>query len=109
MLLLFVQAVFLLCFAWGANKIWTQSKRKKLIKSKGRLVIITGATGGLGREISQIYAKYKCKLVLIGRDEKQLKNLSKECESLGSPSCKTISCDFAQPNFVEYVCGFSLS
>lgn len=44
----------------------------------GKNALITGATGGLGKEIARELAKQGCNLYLVGKNEKKLKALSKK-------------------------------
>ena len=43
--------------------------------------LITGATGGLGKEIAKEFAKNNCNLFLTSRSDEKLQNLKKEIES----------------------------
>lgn len=45
---------------------------------KNRVVIITGATGGLGRIVSRRFAEQGASLVLVGTNAEKLKNLANE-------------------------------
>ncbi len=45
-----------------------------------KVVIITGASSGIGRATALRFAEHKVKLVIIGRDEKKLKAMAAECE-----------------------------
>ena len=45
----------------------------------GSAVLVQGATGGLGKEITKIYAGRGCPMVITGRNEDVLKALQKEC------------------------------
>ena len=47
-------------------------------KFEGKRCIITGATGGLGKEIAKVFAKAGCNLFLTGRSNKKLKLLKNE-------------------------------
>lgn len=44
-------------------------------KLKGKRVMITGATGGIGIALVNRFLQEGCQLVLVGRDEQKLKNL----------------------------------
>ena len=48
---------------------------------KDKNVLVTGASGGLGRCIAHEFAKHDCNLYLTGRDENNLKSLTKEIQS----------------------------
>jgi len=54
--------------------------KENILKLKNCL--ITGATGGLGREIAIELAKKECNLFLTGRQNKKLEKLNKELEKI---------------------------
>ena len=60
----------------------------KLLKSKqfkpGSVIIITGATSGVGKEVAFRYAERKSSLVLSGRNAEELTRTKTRCESLGA-------------------------
>jgi NAD(P)-dependent dehydrogenase (short-subunit alcohol dehydrogenase family) len=62
--------------------------------------LITGATRGIGRAIAQALAAQGCNLVLTGRDEKALHNISRE---LASAKIKILvqPCDVRDPQSVD--------
>jgi len=39
---------------------------------KGSIVLVQGASSGLGREMAKIYARRGCPMVITGRNEKEL-------------------------------------
>jgi hypothetical protein len=48
----------------------------KLLKSlRGKVVLITGASQGIGRELANIYAGHGCKIVIASRGEAKLKEV----------------------------------
>lgn len=47
---------------------------------KGKTVLVTGATAGIGRETAKLFAKEGCSLILTGRREDRLSSLKKELE-----------------------------
>ncbi len=47
---------------------------------ENQVVIITGASKGIGREMSRVFYKEGAKLILVAREEKALKELSEELE-----------------------------
>ena len=63
--------------------------QKTLSTLKDRNVLITGASGGLGRCIAYEFAKHDCNLYLTGRDENNLKTLAGEIPSNKSVFYKT--------------------
>jgi len=59
---------------------------------KGKVILISGATGGMGSEIAKKLAKEECKLILIARREEKLKDM---CEKFSSNKTECIykKCD----------------
>ena len=51
---------------------------------KNNVIIITGASAGIGKELALQLAKQKAKLVLASRDSVKLRSLAKECNGLGA-------------------------
>lgn len=47
-------------------------------------VLITGATGGIGSALALEYSSPNCFLILLGRNNSALKDLRRQCESLGA-------------------------
>ena len=45
---------------------------------KGKVAIVTGAGGGVGKSISKRLASEGCKVVMLGRDRAKLSKLSSE-------------------------------
>ena len=48
---------------------------------QGKNCLITGATGGLGKEIAKEFAKNGCNLLLTGRNDEKLNSLKNELEN----------------------------
>lgn len=65
---------------------------------RNRVVLITGATRGIGLAIAHALALEGCTLILTARDEKALKNLSRE---LRSSKIRTQACDVRHPHSVD--------
>jgi short-subunit dehydrogenase len=59
----------------------------------GMRVCVTGASSGIGKEISIQYAKRGYKLVLAGRDVKALAEVQNACLNLGSKQVEIIATD----------------
>lgn len=54
-------------------EITTSDEHHRIKRFHGQVVIVTGATRGIGRGIANLFAAEGAKLVLVGRDEDQLK------------------------------------
>ncbi len=63
---------------------------------KGKIIVVTGASDGIGKEIALRLAKEHTKLALIGRNEKRLKEVSLKAKKLGASQVKIYSCDLRQ-------------
>ncbi|WAA13837.1 SDR family NAD(P)-dependent oxidoreductase [Fervidibacillus halotolerans] len=68
-------------------------------KLKGKTVLITGASSGLGEKIARLSAKSGARLLLVARNEEKLANLCQELQSTYSVSCEIFPMDIG--NFVE--------
>ena len=69
---------------------------------KNKNCFISGATGGLGEEISKQLAKNGCNLVISSSNESKLNNLKKQLTDInGEISIDYYVCDFNNLNMVE--------
>lgn len=67
---------------------------------RDKVVVITGASAGVGRVTAWEFARQGAKVVLLARDETQLANTKKECEAMGGQAL-TIIIDVANADQVE--------
>lgn len=67
---------------------------------KSKVVVITGASGGVGRATAWEFAKQGAKIALLARDGQQLEATKKEVESYGGEAL-CISVDVADADAVE--------
>ncbi len=68
---------------------------------KDKVVVITGASGGVGRVTAWEFAKQGAKIALLARSPEQLDATKKEVEEHGGKAL-TITCDVADHLAVEY-------
>jgi short-subunit dehydrogenase len=69
---------------------------------KDKVVVITGATGGVGRVTAWEFAKQGAKVVLIARDEAQLNGTAKEVKAYGGLPL-SIQADISDPGKMNEV------
>lgn len=59
----------------------------------GKVVVVSGASGGIGEELGLIYARKGAKLVLAARSIDKLKLVQAECQKAGAPQAEIMRCD----------------
>eukprot|EP00386_Alphamonas_edax_P011419 GDKI01036173.1.p1 GENE.GDKI01036173.1~~GDKI01036173.1.p1 ORF type:complete len:409 (-),score=97.99 GDKI01036173.1:366-1592(-) len=59
------------------------------------VIVVTGASTGIGRELALRYAQRGCKLVIAARNQVQLEEVAAECRRRGSP-CLVVPTDVTQ-------------
>ncbi|KAK9108534.1 hypothetical protein Syun_024545 [Stephania yunnanensis] len=59
----------------------------------GKVVLITGASSGIGEHLAYEYAKQGTRLALVARREKQLEEVAKKARAMGSPDVIISSAD----------------
>jgi len=67
---------------------------------KDNIVVVTGASSGLGRQMAKAFAAQGASLVLMARRIEKLDELKNELESKGT-KCLTIKCDVTDSNNVD--------
>lgn len=68
-----------------------------------RVVIISGASSGIGAHLVQLYACPQTVLIILGRDEQRLEHVAKVAKSLGCASLETHSIDYAHDDAEEKI------
>ncbi len=63
-----------------------------------KTALITGASGGIGKEFAQLFAGNGYNLVLVARSEEKLKHIAQELESLYKIKVTVLVEDLAKPN-----------
>ena len=64
-------------------------------KLDGKNCVITGATGGIGKKISEILASNGCNLFLISTNEKKLSELRLQIENSSNVKIHTFATDLS--------------
>ena len=88
-------AVLTAALILGAAAGYALSRPRKRFSFRGRSVIITGGSRGLGLEVARQLARQRARLTLIARDLMELKRAERELTALGAEVI-TVSCDVRQ-------------
>jgi len=76
----------------------------KPLSLKGRTVLVTGASSGLGREMARVLARdYGAHLVIVARRRERLVELASELEAMPGVSVRVIAADLGQPEQADLV------
>ncbi|XP_026732301.1 uncharacterized protein LOC113497116 [Trichoplusia ni] len=67
----------------------------------GKVVLVTGASAGIGKSTAILFAKYGAKLSLVGRNEEALEQVSQICEEQKGVKPLTIAADLGTDEGVE--------
>ena len=70
------------------------------MNSLNKTILVTGATGGIGRVLCTKLAQSGHSLLLAARDEQKLKSLASELANVGAGTFKTISVDMSNDDSV---------
>ncbi|XP_059633488.1 11-beta-hydroxysteroid dehydrogenase 1A-like [Cornus florida] len=65
---------------------------------KGKVVLITGASSGIGEQLAYEYAKKEASLVIVARREKRLLEVAEKARGLGSPHVLSVCADVSDVN-----------
>ncbi|KOB65070.1 Short-chain dehydrogenase [Operophtera brumata] len=68
-----------------------------------KVVIITGASSGIGASVAVLYAKQSAKLVLTGRNEQSLNTISKQCEEVNGIKPLIVKADVTDDNDIKKI------
>jgi NAD(P)-dependent dehydrogenase (short-subunit alcohol dehydrogenase family) len=72
---------------------YKKSMGEPLISMKGKVVLITGATRGIGRAGALQLAAFGAELILLGRHRGRLEEVARACKMAGSPEVRIYSVD----------------
>jgi short-subunit dehydrogenase len=70
--------------------------------------LITGASVGIGLELSRLIAADGLNLVLVSRDQPRLEQVAVELRKIGAPDVRVISLDLSKPNAAEKLAGLEI-
>ncbi|XP_045540605.1 uncharacterized oxidoreductase SSP0419-like [Papilio machaon] len=70
---------------------------------ENKVIIITGGSSGIGAETAKMFAHYKAKLCLVGRNESRLQNVAQHCELISGNVPLCLLLDLIQPGSCEEV------
>lgn len=73
---------------------------------EGRVIVITGASQGIGEAISREFAKNKCKVVLAARSEDLLRRITRDINSTGGQSAY-FKTDVSDPKDIRKLAEFA--
>ena len=80
---------------------YKKSMGEPLINMKGKVVLITGATRGIGRAGALQLAAFGAELILLGRHRGRLEEVARACKMAGSPEVRIYSVDLTSRKQVE--------
>lgn len=78
----------------------TKTSLRSMKRFKDQVVIVTGASRGIGRGIAYLFANEGAKLLLVGRDEVHLKAVKTSIEAMGEKAI-CIQADVSNPEDME--------
>ncbi|MXG37640.1 SDR family NAD(P)-dependent oxidoreductase, partial [Escherichia coli] len=60
---------------------------------KDRIILVTGASDGIGREAALTYSRYSASVVLVGRNEEKLRSVAQEIDQAGGLPARWFTLD----------------
>ncbi|RLM26898.1 YciK family oxidoreductase [Brenneria alni] len=67
-----------------------------------RIILVTGAGDGIGREAALTYARYGAHLILLGRTESKLQTVKQQIHDEGGAEAHFIVCDLSTADSVRF-------
>ncbi|WP_299731627.1 SDR family oxidoreductase [uncultured Tateyamaria sp.] len=68
---------------------------------KGKTVVVTGGSDGIGKHICLKLAAQSCQIAIIGRDAGRLEAVKQDCAALGAPRVETYAVDIQDTGALE--------
>lgn len=82
---------------WKLMSRYANQKEEEFIMNKNKYVLITGATKGIGNELTRIFARHLYSLILVSRNEEQLKKIAEEFQQKFSIDVLYFALDLSNP------------
>ncbi|VEG52994.1 short-chain dehydrogenase/reductase SDR [Mycolicibacterium aurum] len=73
------------------------------------IVVVIGATSGIGHEAALAYARRNARLVLASRSEDALQDVADECRSTGAPAVAVFATDISDADQVQDLFDFAVA
>lgn len=73
---------------------------RKIFDLSGRVAVVTGGGGGLGRPVALGLADFGADVVVVGRNMDKLEQVRRDIEQLGR-KCIPVSCDITKPDDIK--------
>ena len=73
-----------------------------MMQLKNKCILLTGATGGIGKHLALMLARKGANMILVGRDSNKLAALSQQIQDKGGKA-KTIAADLEAAGSVQQV------
>lgn len=74
-------------------------------RTANSIIVITGASSGIGKELALQYARRSCRLVLAARQAAALNEVAAQCQKLGS-QCIAVPTDVTKEEDCKYATCF---
>lgn len=68
---------------------------------QNKVIVITGASEGIGAQIALRLAKDGAKLALVARNLERLEEVQKQAQEIGSPQVEIYSCDICNTGAIN--------
>ncbi|CAG8509392.1 26574_t:CDS:2 [Gigaspora margarita] len=84
--------------------LYARHQRHKLAQpwsANDKVILITGASSGIGRSLAHVFSKQGSNLILCARREDYLINVANECRDHGATRVITVKCDVTNENDVS--------
>src|SRR5258708_11013989 len=82
------------------NRALRQWQHRRSDTLRGKTVLITGGSRGLGLALAEEFARQGCNIVICARSDEELQRAARMVESLGA-EVQPLTCDLTKPDEVE--------